>query len=116
MRCHELAIEQSVTADIEPGDQPCQRDLRSIGLQREHALPKKGRTQPNAVQSTDQSIALPGLNRMRVPGFVERDVALFDLRVDPRFVAIGAMAHDIRESLVAGDPEHAGFEGLAQRT
>jgi hypothetical protein len=39
---HELAVQQLITTDIQPRDQPRQCDLRGIAAAREHAFTEEG--------------------------------------------------------------------------
>src|SRR4029079_13607455 len=103
----ELAIEQAVATHDQTGDQPSERDLRGIGFQREHALAKKSSAEPDAVETANQFVILPGFHRMRMARFVQASVALLDFVIDPGLVTIGTMVDDLGEGLVAGDGEGA---------
>ena len=51
---HELAVEQGEAADLQPRDQPGQRDLRGVGHPAEHAFAEEGAAELDAVEPADQ--------------------------------------------------------------
>jgi len=81
----ELAIEQGEAADLQPRDQPRQRDLGGIGGAAHHALAEEGATERQAIEPADQPIAVPAFDRMRMAHRVEAAESRFDRMVDPRF-------------------------------
>lgn len=105
---HELAVEQPVAADAQPSDQPGERHLRGVGAQREHGFAEEGGAEIDAVEAAGQLLVLPAFDRMGVAVPVEEPIALLDLLIDPRLLAVGAAAHDLGERLVARHGEGAG--------
>jgi len=49
MLSHELAVEQGEIADLEPRDEPRQRNLRGIGHPAEHAFAEKGSAELHSI-------------------------------------------------------------------
>ena len=94
-------------ADLEPRDQPRQRDLRRIASAAEHALAEKGAAELHAIDSADQVAAVPDFDRMGVARAVQREHRALDLGVDPGFVALGAADDHAGEIAVLGDCEPA---------
>ena len=112
---HELAVEQGVAADLEPGDQPGKRHLGGIGAQREHAFAEEGCAEADTVQPADQLALLPDFDRMGVAEAVELGEAPFNLKVDPGLVAFRAAADYLAERAIQGDFERAGPQRFAKR-
>ena len=79
-------------------DQPGKRDLRRIGRAAEHAFAEEGAAELHAVETADESLVLPHLDRMGVARAVEREHRAFELGVDPGLLAVGAGGDDARES------------------
>jgi hypothetical protein len=101
---HELAVEQSVAADLQPRDQPGQRDLRRIAARREHAFAEKGGAEIDSVEAADERALVPAFDRMGVAALVEQAIASFDVGVDPGLLALGAAFHHFGEGGIAGHP------------
>ncbi len=55
---HELAVEQREIADLEPSDEPGQRDLRCIRRAAEHAFAEKGPAEPDPVKAAHERVSL----------------------------------------------------------
>src|SRR5262245_61367011 len=62
--CSHLRVEQTITALAQSFNQRDQRDLRSRRHSAEHRFAKKGRFQSHAVQSADDPVIAPDLDRM----------------------------------------------------
>ncbi len=112
---HELAVEQSESTHRQPRHQPGQRDLRTIGSEREHALAEEGAAQPDAVEPADKLLILPAFDRMGVAEPMQQIVALLDLTVDPGFLALRTIVNDGGEHLVVRDGKSARPDRLAKR-
>jgi hypothetical protein len=116
----ELAIEQGEVADLEPRDEPRQRDLRRVGGPAEHRFAEEGAAQLDPVEPTDEIAPailadVPALDRMSETGAVEAARGLLDGGVDPRLLAVGAGQHDLVERLVMGDGEAARAKAASER-
>jgi hypothetical protein len=110
----ELAIEQGEMADLEPRDEPGERDLRRVGRVAEHRFAEKGAPQLDPVKAADEIarpvlMGDPAFDRMGVAGVVQVACRLLDRSVDPRLLAVGAGEDDGIEGLVGG-------HGKASRT
>ena len=51
---HELAVKQREIADLEPGDEPGERDLRRVARAAEHAFAEEGTAELHAIEPTDE--------------------------------------------------------------
>ena len=91
-------------ADLQPRDQPGQRDLRRVGRPAEHALAEERAAELHAVEAADQLAAVPHFDRMGVAGAVQREHRALDLGVDPGLLALGAGGDDRGESRGRGSP------------
>ncbi len=111
---HELAVQQTVAAGFQPGDEPSERDLRRVGFPAEHAFPEEGAAELHTVQAADQIFAAPHLDRMGVAEAVKGEDGALYVRVDPGFRPVGAGADNLRESLVEGNREGAGAQGALE--
>lgn len=115
----ELAVEQGETAGLQSRDEPGERHLRCIGPAADHRFAEKSAAQCQAVQATDQIVAVPAFDRMRIAHAVQRHEHLFDATVDPGFRAIvgafGAQLDHAFERSVGGDAKAATRDRLAQR-
>src|SRR5262249_41813045 len=78
-----LSIEEQVTSRVESFDDMMERDLRPIALAREHRLAGEQPPDRHAVKTADDLAFMPDLDRVRMAGFVERDIGLFELARDP---------------------------------
>lgn len=118
MISHELAVQQRETAGFQPRDQPGQRDLRRIRLTREHALAKEGAAQRDAVEATDQPIAVPAFDAVGMAHGEQASARLEDRHVDPRILPVArdlpAQAHNLRERLIRGHAKAVAADRLAQ--
>jgi hypothetical protein len=95
---HELAVEQGEAADLQPPDQPRQRDLRRVGAGGEHAFAEERTAQPYPVESPRQLALMPAFDRMGMAEFMESVEARLDLTVDPGLLAFGAAAHHVAKA------------------
>jgi hypothetical protein len=77
---HELAVEQPVAADLQPRDQPGERDLRGVAAAREHAFAEEGAAERDAVEAAGELAVLPAFDRMGVAEPVKLGEALLDRR------------------------------------
>src|SRR5438067_9544179 len=86
---HVLGIEQPEAARTQPRDQVHQRDLGGIAHAMEHALAKERAPERDAVESSDQLIALISLEAVTMAALVEFSVEHADAGVDPGARAAG---------------------------
>jgi hypothetical protein len=63
---HELTIEQRKIARLQARDEPGERNLRRVGGAAEHALAEERAAELHTVESANEQIALPDLDRVRV--------------------------------------------------
>ena len=105
VRGAELAIEQGEVADLQPGDQPGQGDLRRVGHPGEHRFPEKRPAQLDAIEAADQPPVVPAFDRMGVADRVEAERGPLDHLIDPGFVAVGTSQQDVMEGAVPGHRE-----------
>lgn len=84
----ELAIEQRITPDFEPRDQPSERNFGCVGLPAEHAFTKKHPAQCEAIKAADQfgarSAIVPHFDAVGEATDVEGTESPFDAVIDPR--------------------------------
>jgi hypothetical protein len=104
---HELAIEQSEIADLEPRDEPRERDFRGVARTAEHALAKESAAELHAIEPADERPLVPYLDRMGVARAVEREHGALEVGVDPGLFAVGAGGDGAREGAVEGDRKAA---------
>src|SRR5437868_13216444 len=112
---HELAIEQAEIADLEPSDEPGERDLRGVPFAAEHALAEEGAAQLHAIDSADEVGAVPDLDRMGMARRVQSEHRPLDVGVDPRLLAVGTAGDHAREIPVVADLEPAEADGPRER-
>jgi hypothetical protein len=112
---HELAVEQSEIADLEPSDEPGQRDFGRIARPAEHALAEECATELHSVEAADQLAATTDLDGMGVTGLVQRQHRALELPVDPRLLAVGARGDHRCEVVVVRDLEPPGTERAPER-
>src|SRR3954453_15962905 len=112
---HELAIEQGEIADLQPRDEPGQRDLRRVPAAAEHAFTEKSPAELHAVNSAGEIAAVPNLDRMGVAGAVEREHGALELGVDPGPLALGAAGDHAGEITVVSDVEPAEADRTTER-
>lgn len=113
---HELAVEQAEIADLQPGDEPCQCNLRRIGPTAEHAFAEKGSPELHAVKTADEAIALPYLDRIGMAGTVKCDHRTLQLGIDPGLFAVCAGCDHAREIAIVGHQEPSRAKCPAKRT
>lgn len=87
---HKLTIEKGEVANPEACNEPCERDLRSIGSAAEHALAKESAAELHAVETADELIAFEDLDRVGVARALKRDHRMLELGIDPGLLAFGA--------------------------
>jgi len=104
---HELAVQQTIAANPQAGDEPRQRNLRRIRPEREHALAKECGTERYSVEAPDELSVLPRFDGMGMTEAMETNVGGFDVAVDPGLFPVGAETDDGREVPVACDGEAA---------
>jgi hypothetical protein len=104
---HELAVEQREAADLEPGDQPRERNLRCVGPAAEHALAEEGPAQFHAIEAADERAIAPDFDGMSVTGGVKRMHRPLEFGIDPGFLAVGASGDDAAEIGIARHREAA---------
>jgi hypothetical protein len=61
----ELRVEQRIAANLEPRNQVDERHFAGVALARKHALAKKRPAQTDAVETANESLVAPALDRMR---------------------------------------------------
>ena len=66
-----LAIDHWETEGPQDPDEMDERDLRRIGLQREHRFSEEHAADRNSVETPDQFAIAPGLHGVRVAALVE---------------------------------------------
>ena len=93
--------------DLQPRDEPRERDLGRVGPAAEHAFAEEGAAELHAVEAADEVAAVPHLDRMGMAGAVKREHRALELGVDPGLLAVGAGGDDGREVAVMGDREFA---------
>ena len=74
---------RAARADDQLLDQSGHGDLRCVAGEAEHRFAEEHATERHAVDATDQGRPLPGLDRMRVPEFVQQLVGVAHGRRDP---------------------------------
>jgi hypothetical protein len=106
---HKLAIQQHEATDSQPGNQPCQSDLRRIGLTRKHAFAKKRSPKRKPVQAADQAFARPAFNAMRPAQRMKRAKSVLYVRINPRVPPIRlrfcASTNYLRKGSIGGHVE-----------
>ena len=112
---HELAVEQSVAADLQAGDEPGQRNLRRVGHSAEHAFAEKSPAELHPVKPADQLAAVPDFDGMGVAGRMQGEHRAFDFGVDPGLLAVRAGANHRRKVTVHRNREIAGPDRTPQR-
>src|SRR5206468_994657 len=112
---HELAVEQREVADLQSRHQPRERDLRGIARPAEHAFAEKGAAELHAVEAADELPVATDLDRMSMPGLVQRQHRPLELAVDPGLLAVGAGGDHRREVLVVPDLEAPGAKRAPER-
>jgi len=114
MAGHELTIEQSEMADLQPRHQPCQCYLRSIGHPAKHRFPEEGPAELHAIKPTDELTVVPAFDRMGMPHRVEAKRCALDHGVDPRLFPVRAGQQHLMKGLVASDRETPRFQPLRE--
>ncbi len=114
MRGAPLHVEQDAPSVAQALHEPDERDLRRVGASVEHGLAREQPAERDAVDpacelDAPSGILAPGLDAVRDPEPVERDVGLDERLVDPAVWASGipARAHHRLERLVHRDREPA---------
>lgn len=122
---HELAIEQRKSPDFQPGHQPRQCHFRRVAGAREHAFTAKCAANRQAIETADQvflsgfGVAQPAFDAMRIAKLVQLVERLFNLCINPGFLAIGCFCRanpdHIGKGGVGRNPEPVRSDGFAQR-
>jgi hypothetical protein len=117
--CHELAIEQCISADPQSRDEPRQRDFGRIGGARKHAFAAKGTPHRQAVKAAHQFVTAPTFHAVRHAFAVQVNEGGFDVGIDPCCIAIGcrlgAGCDNLRKVGVAGDAKCIAANRFSQR-
>src|SRR5262249_34702025 len=117
---HELGVKQLEATEFEPGNQIDERDLARVARLGEHALAKKRTAEMDAVEATDQLVALPDLDRMTMSKREEIGIKAANTAVDPGASPAGtrrrATLDDRIEIVVDSDLEAALADGAGEPT
>jgi len=114
MRGHELAIEQAISARLEPRDEPGEGYFRRVAAYGKHALAEKRSAQRHAVQTPGKLAVPPALDGMGVAERVQAIVALLDLAVDPSLGPLRASPYHFAKSDVGRHLKSIGAKPLGQ--
>lgn len=109
-----LRIEKFKPPLPHPFYEPGERNLRRFTDLAEHRFPKKGSSDGDAVQASDERPLLPCFYAVCVAEMMEADITRDDLFRYPRLLPFGTRAHDLLEGGIDPDFEDALLQGLAQ--
>jgi len=79
----ELAVEQHVAAQLQPGHQMGERDLGGVAFAAEHALAEEGPAQRDAIEPAHKLLPAPALQTMGSAELEQLAVELADGIIDP---------------------------------
>src|SRR5262249_4477748 len=113
---HKLSIEQLEAAGPQTRDQVDEGDLGSVARAVEHALAEEGAAERDAVEPTDQQIAVVDLNAVAMAALVELAIEHTDAGIDPGALAAGLRLSAAIQHAVEVAVDHHGKAVRSHRT